>query len=86
MSANRNASIEAALARALDARIEGGPAAAQAVVDRYPHYPELGDLLAVVDEMREALQVTVPPATQARHELLLLAELLRPSVGASAGR
>ena len=78
MSANRNAAKQAALARALDAQARGDRDAALASLDAHPDRDVLVERLLVADRVREALQVTVPPATRARHELLIMVELLRP--------
>ncbi|MGH2690187.1 MAG: hypothetical protein ACRDKW_15485 [Actinomycetota bacterium] len=86
MPANRHAAKEVALARALDAQVRGDPEAALATLDGHPDRDELVELVLVVDRMREALHVSVPPATRARHELLIMAELLRPvASGADRG-
>ncbi|MGH2720301.1 MAG: hypothetical protein ACRDJO_01690 [Actinomycetota bacterium] len=80
MPANRNAAQEA-LAKALDAQTRSDTEAAVASLDGHPDRDELIELVLAADRLRELLQVTVPPATRARHELLIMAELLAP-VGA----
>ena len=86
MPGNRTAAKEAALARALDAQVRGDRESALASLDGHPDREELVPLVLAVDRMREALRVAVPPAARARHELLIMAELLRPvASGSDAG-
>jgi hypothetical protein len=86
MPANPNAAKQAALARALDAQARGERDAAFASLDAHPDRDELVELLRVAELVREALQVTVPPAARARHELLIMAELLCPVASGSNAR
>ena len=86
MPANRNAARQAALARALDAQTRGDREAALASLDGHPDRDELVELLLAADRMRELLQVTIPPATRARHELLIMAQLPGPVLSGNDAR
>jgi hypothetical protein len=86
MPARNPANQAAALARALDLQSRGEREAAFASLDEHPDRDELVELVLAADRLREALRVAVPPAVRARHELLMMAELLRPvTSGSEAG-
>lgn len=86
MPAKRNAAMQAALAWALDAQTRGDREAALASLDGHPDRDELVEILLAADRMRELMRVDIPPATRARHELLIMAELLGPVRSGTSAR